>query len=234
MKFVLILLLITLPLSSYSDPHEYKATYGLSSKGIEFANSEHNLLYNEDKNQWCINTVSYTVSIFSLKEDTRNEASCFSFTKKNYNEDTSIPVEGGYLTFKSYSFERIRSDKQERVFSKMQKNSLVSTFNEEHTTFDKNSKLDRLTAQMFGYTLDMIDINDKGRERQYNFEHIGDDNINTIFGDTKVKIMKKHIVNNKRSSLIWYSIEKNYVPVVIEQYRFDKLMFRATLKSYDN
>ena len=93
MKFVLILLLITLPLSSYSDPHEYKATYGLSSKGIEFANSEHNLLYNEDKNQWCINTVSFTVSIFSLIEDTRNEASCFSFTKKNYNEDTSIPVE---------------------------------------------------------------------------------------------------------------------------------------------
>jgi len=234
MRFILILLLIILPLSSYSDPHEYKATYGLSSKGIEFANSEHNLFYNKDKNQWCINTVSYTVSIFSLIEDTRNEASCFSFTEKNYNDDTSIPVEGGYLTFKSYSFERIRSDKEERVFSKMQKNSLVSTFNEEHKTFDKSSKLDRLTAQMFGYTLNLIDISDKGRERQYNFEHIGDDNINTIFGDTKVKIMKKNIMNNKRSSLIWYSVEKNYVPVVIEQYRFDKLMFRATLKSYEN
>ena len=228
------MLLIILPLSSYSDPHEYKATYGLSSKGIEFANSEHNLFYNKDKNQWCINTVSYTVSIFSLIEDTRNEASCFSFTEKNYNDDTSIPVEGGYLTFKSYSFERIRSEKQERVLSKMQKDNLVSTFNEEHKTFDKISKLDRLTAQMFGYTLNMIDISDKGRERQYNFEHIGDDNINTIFGDTKVKIMKKHIMNNKRSSLIWYSVEKNYVPVVIEQYRFDKLMFRATLKSYEN
>ncbi len=234
MKFTLILLLITLPLSSYSEPHEYKATYGLSSKGIEFANSEHNLFFNKDKNQWCINTVSYTVSVFSLIEDTRNEASCFSFTKKNYNEDASIPVEGGYLTFKSYSFERIKSEKQERVSSEMQKNSFVSTFNEEHKTFDKNSKLDRLTAQMFGYTLDTIDINDKGRERQYNFEHIGDDNINTIFGNTKVRIMKKHILNNKRSSVIWYSIEKNYVPVVIEQYRFDKLMFRATLKSYEN
>ena len=51
------------------------------------------------------------------------------------------------------------------------------------------------------------------------------------YDETKTK---KHIVNNKRSSLIWYSIEKNYIPVVIEQYRFDKLMFRATLKSYDN
>ena len=233
-KFILILLFWTVPLSSYSEPHEYKATYGLSSKGVEFANSEHNLFYDRNKNQWCINTVSYTVSIFSLIEDTRKETSCFSFTKKNDDENASILVEDGYLTFKSYSFERIRSEKQERVFSKMQEDNLVSTFNEEHKTFDKSSKLDRLTAQMFGYTLNMIDISDKGRERQYNFEHIGDDNINTIFGNTKVKIMKKHIMNNKRSSLIWYSVEKNYVPVVIEQYRFDKLMFRATLKSYEN
>jgi len=233
-KFILILLFWTVPLSSYSEPHEYKATYGLSSKGVEFANSEHNLFYDRNKNQWCINTVSYTVSIFSLIEDTRKETSCFSFTKKNGDENASILVEDGYLTFKSYSFERIRSEKQERVLSKMQKDNLVSTFNEEHKTFDKSSKLDRLTAQMFGYTLNLIDISDKGRERQYNFEHIGDDNINTIFGDTKVKIMKKNIMNNKRSSLIWYSVEKNYVPVVIEQYRFDKLMFRATLKSYEN
>ena len=234
MKFILILLFFTLPLTSYSEPKEYKATYGLSSKGIEFANSEHSLFYDENKNQWCINTVSYTVSIFSLIEDTRKEASCFAFTEKKDNQDASIAVEDGYLTFKSYSFERIKSEKRERVSSKMKKNNLVSTFNEEHTTFDKSSKLDRLTAQMFGYTLDMVNINDKGRERQYNFEHIGDGNINTIFGDTKVRIMKKHIVNNKRSSLIWYSVEKNFVPVVIEQYRFDKLMFRATLKSYEN
>ena len=233
-KFILILLFWTLPLRSYSEPHEYKATYGLSTKGVEFANSEHNLFYDRNKKQWCITTVSYTVSIFSLIEDTRKETSCFSFTKKNDDENASILVEDGYLTFKSYSFERIRSEKQERVFSKMQEDNLVSTFNEEHKTFDKSSKLDRLTAQMFGYTLNMIDISDKGRERQYNFEHIGDDNINTIFGDTKVKIMKKNIMNNKRSSLIWYSVEKNYVPVVIEQYRFDKLMFRATLKSYEN
>ena len=86
MKFVLIFLFFTLPLTSYSEPQEYKATYGLSSKGIEFANSEHSLFYDENKNQWCINTVSYTVSIFSLIEDTRKEASCFSFTEKNNNE----------------------------------------------------------------------------------------------------------------------------------------------------
>ena len=48
------------------------------------------------------------------------------------------------------------------------------------------------------------------------------------------KKFKKDIVDNKRSSLIWYSIDNNYLPVMIEQYRLDKLMFRATLKSFED
>ena len=39
---------------------------------------------------------------------------------------------------------------------------------------------DRLTAQIFGYALGEININDKGRERKYIFRHIRDDNIKTI------------------------------------------------------
>ena len=111
---------------------------------------------------------------------------------------------------------------------------VVSTLDEKDVRYDDNSKLDRLTAQIFGYALNEISINDKGRERKYTFRHIRDDKIKTIFGDTNVKIIKKDIVNNKRSSLIWYSIDNNYLPVMIEQYRLDKLMFRATLKSFED
>ena len=113
-------------------------------------------------------------------------------------------------------------------------NRVVSTLNEIDVIYDENSKLDRLTAQIFGYALNEININDKGRERKYRFKHIRDDKIETIFGDTNVKIIKKDILNNKRSSLIWYSIDNNHLPVRIEQYRLGKLMFRATLTSFED
>ena len=140
----------------------------------------------------------------------------------------------GYLGFKSYHFERIRSGEITSIVSKVINSKVVSTLNEKDVRYDDNSKLDRLTAQIFGYALGEININDKGRERKYTFRHIRDDKIKTIFGDTNVKIIKKDIVNNKRSSLIWYSTDNNHLPVMIEQYRLDKLMFRATLKSFED
>ena len=231
-KYIIIFLCIS-PILSYSEPNQYKAVYSFSLKGIEFANSEHNLTYDKTRDEWCINTISYTVNIFSLKEDTRTENSCFTFHKTN-NKDLNVPLLNGYLGFKSYHFERIRSGEITSVVSKVIDSKVVSTLNEKDVRYDDNSKLDRLTAQIFGYALGEININDKGRERKYTFRHIRDDKIKTIFGDTNVKIIKKDIVNNKRSSLIWYSIDNNHLPVMIEQYRLDKLMFRATLKSFED
>ena len=232
-KYIGVVFLCISPILSYSEPNQYKAVYSFSLRGIEFANSEHSLTYDKKRDEWCINTISYTVNIFSIKEDTRTENSCFTFHKTN-NEDLNIPLLNGYVGFKSYYFERIRSSEIDRVVSKVIDNKVVSTFNEKDVRYDNNSRLDRLTAQLFGYALDEININDKGRERKYTFRHIRDDKMKTIFGDTDVKIIKKDILNNKRSSLIWYAIDNNHLPVMIEQYRLDKLMFRATLKSFED
>ena len=232
MRYIAILLVSTLPMYVYSEPHEYKATYSFTLKGVEFANSEHESVYDKENDEWCIKTISYTVSIFSLKEDTRTESSCFYYDKTNDTKIAAVSVSNGFLQFKRYNYERIRSKKHELVVTKMVDNRFESTFNEEFIKYDTNSKLDRLTAQMFGYSLGEMNISDKGRERKYIFQHMGDNKIKTIFGDTNVRIIKKNILDNKRSSLTWYAIDKNYIPVMIEQYRLDKLMFRATLKSY--
>ena len=85
---------------------------------------------------------------------------------------------------------------------------------------------------MFGYVLKEISVSDKGRQRIYNFENMGETNIKSIFGDTKAIKIKKTILNNKRSTITWYSTERNYLPLMIEQYRLDKLMFKATLIEY--
>ena len=149
------------------------------------------LIYSRENNEWCINTISYTVSIFSLKDDTRTETSCFSFNEKQDNSVIAVPALSGYLQFKRYYYERKRSNKHKMVTTKMIDNRFVSTFDEDTIKYDTSSKLDRLTAQIFGYALGGLNISDKGRERKYIFHHIGDNKIKTIFGDTNVKLLKK-------------------------------------------
>jgi len=233
-KYVGIIILYTIPMLSYSEPHQYKASYSFTLKGVEFANSEHEMIYNQKNDEWCINTMSYTVGVFSLKEDTRTEKSCFHYNKTTDNKADSIPMLSGYLKFKTYYYERKRSRKAEMVTTKKIDNQLESFINKKMIKYDKSSKLDRLTAQIFGYALGKLNVNDKGRERKYIFQNMGDNKIKTIFGDTNVRIVKKNILDSKRSSLTYYSTDNNYVPVMIEQYRLDKLMFRATLENYEN
>ena len=205
-------------MNSYAAPHEYKAIYSLTLKGIEFANSEHKIEYIDEHEHWCLNTISYTVSIFSLKEDDREENSCFNFNDSKYeNDKVNLPQKNDFLSTKKYIFKRIRSNKQEKVTSEMKKGILVSIFNDEHVEYDENSKIDRLVAQMFGYVLKKISVSDKGRQRVYNFENMGETNIKSIFGDTRVIKIKKTISNNKRSTITWYSTERNYLPLMIEQ-----------------
>ena len=117
-KYMGIIFLCILPILSCSEPRQYKAVYSFSLKGIKFANSEQNLIYNEKRDEWCMNTISYTVNIFSIKEDTRTENSCFTFHETS-NKSLNIPLLSGYLEFKSYYFERVWSGNIERVVSEM-------------------------------------------------------------------------------------------------------------------
>tara|TARA_B100001121_G_scaffold77554_1_gene68788 strand:- start:590 stop:964 length:375 start_codon:yes stop_codon:yes gene_type:complete len=70
---------------------------------------------------------------------------------------------------------------------------------------------------------------DKGRMRDYSFNLVGTESIKTIFGQTSTVIIKKTIKDNKRSTLTWYAIDHDFIPVKIEQYRKDVLKFTVTL-----
>ena len=50
---------------------------------------------------------------------------------------------------------------------------------------------------------------------------------------TNTIVIQKLIENNKRSTLTWYAVDYDYVPVKIEQYRKKALKFTATLISVD-
>ena len=73
-----------------------------------------------------------------------------------------------------------------------------------------------MKSGVFEYEYNIID---KGRVRKYSFILHSDDVIETVFGETNTIVIKKLIENNKRSTLTWYAVDHNYIPVKIEQYR---------------
>ena len=212
-----------------SSPKEYSAIYSFSKSGIEFAESKHEMIFNKDSQQWCLYTTSNTSGLFSLKKDFRIENSCF---ENNSLEGTDHRNIGKYLVTIMYSFERKKSNYTYEILSRKIKNNLVTHLNGTDIIHDKNIKIDRLIAQIFGYSLKKVKVSDKGRERLYVFNKVSEEYIDTVLGKIPTLVINREIEGSKRSTLTWYSINHNFLPVKIEQYRLNKHMFTAVLKEY--
>ena len=220
---------------SISAPKIYSAMYSLKKSGIEFARSKHDLSYNSNLDEWCMTSFSYTVGIFSIKKDDRNETSCFKYNKSNHFDAMNSNVSSNdFVRTNTYTYNRTRGKKNHIVEVKRVDDSLVTVIDGTPTTQKSYASIDRLVAQLFGYTFKKIKVNDKGRERQYNFKIIGKETITTIFGTTESIVVSKKINESKRNTLTWYSVNNDYIPVVIEQYRIDEHKFTATLIEFQD
>lgn len=215
-------------------PNIYNATYSLKKNGIEFGHSIHSSSFDSESNEWCLKIDSYTVGIFSIKKDNRSETSCFYYDKKKYMDFfKNKSIESDFAKTNNYTFSRISSNKSQMIQIRRINNLLVTSKDGKTITHGANINIDRLVAQSFGYVYTNVLVNDKGREREYRFEILGKDTIASPFGLTETLIVKKNISQSKRSTITWYSIENNYIPVVIEQYRLDKLKVTAKLISLE-
>jgi hypothetical protein len=220
---------------SISAPKVYSAIYSLKKGGIEFARSKHNLSYNSNLDEWCITSFSYTVGIFSIKKDDRNETSCFKYNKSSHIDVINSNVSSyDFVRTNTYTFNRTRGKKIHTVEVKRIDDSLVTVIDGAPSMNKSYANIDRLVAQLFGYTFKKIKVNDKGRERQYNFKIIRKETISTIFGTTESIVVSKNIYESKRNTLTWYSINNNYIPVVVEQYRINEHKFTATLIEFQD
>jgi hypothetical protein len=220
---------------SNSAPKVYSAIYSLEKGGIEFARSKHDLSYNSDLDEWCITSFSYTVGIFSIKKDDRNETSCFKYNKSNHLDAINSNVSSNdFVRTNTYTYNRTKGKKNHTVELKRIDDGLVTVIDGTTSTHKSYASIDRLVAQLFGYTFKKIKVNDKGREREYSFKIIGKETISTIFGTTEAIVVSKNINQSKRNTLTWYSINNNYIPVVVEQYRIDEHKFTATLIEFQN
>jgi hypothetical protein len=233
-KYLLVLLIFVFSGKVNAFPSIYNATYSLQKNGIEFGHSMHSSSYDTKSNEWCLKIDSYTVGIFTIKKDNRSELSCFYFNKKKYLEILNNRLAANdFVKTNNYTFSRISSKKNQMIQIRRINNLLVTSKDGKTITHGANIYIDRLVAQSFGYAYTNVLVNDKGREREYKFEILGKDTIDSPFGSTEALIVKKNISQSKRSTITWYSIENNYIPIVIEQYRLDKLKVTAKLISLE-
>ncbi len=217
--------------TSSASPHEYEATYTFHKSGISFAESKHKMMYIEEDNHWCISTESRSIGIFSLKKDEREENSCFRFESKNESDTSQTNI---FLTTIEYVYKRFKSGYSSVIETKKIDNNLYTYLNQKKIKHSENILIDRLVAQIFGYSLSKIKVSDKGRERLYTFSLIGYENLDTVIGNLKTIIIKKEIEGSKRTTITWYSSDTNFLPVKIEQYRLDELKFTAILERLSN
>ena len=201
-----------------------KYEYGLYKGNIYFGVSEQKLIKNGSNYRFDIK--SNSAGIFKLKKDDRLETSIFS-----RNNNMIIPV-----SYKFKKEKRTNSQLIETVFDP--KNNYAYTIEDEKKQehIDIPYSLDRLSVQIdfqekmkigiFEYDYNIID---KGRLRKYSFRTHSDDVIDTIFGETNTIVIRKSIENNKRSTLTWYAIDYDFIPVKIEQYRKKSLKFSVIL-----
>lgn len=201
-----------------------KYQYGLYKGNIHFGSSEQTLFKNGPI--YTFNIKSTSAGIFKLKKDDRLETTIF------VKENSMIkPISYKFIKEKKNSSQLI-----ETIFNL--DNSYAYTIEnnnkQEHTNIPYS--LDRLSVQIdfqekmktgvFEYKYNIID---KGRLRKYSFVLHSDAIINTVFGETNTIVIKKLIENNKRSTLTWYAVDYDFIPVKIEQYRKEALVFTVIL-----
>ena len=169
---------------------------------------------------------SSTDGVFKIKKDERMESSNYVI-----NNNKISPI--------TYLYSRKRKDKEEKLITNFKSNSSAITIVNDDTKEHSNIKgiLDRLSVQI-AFQEDMkkgvfeskYNIIDKGRSRVYVYTIHSDDVIDTIFGQTNTIVIRRIIENNKRSTLTWYAVDHDYIPVKIEQYRKDALKFTVYLE----
>ena len=202
-----------------------KYKYNLYKGNIHFGVSEQILFKNGSTYKF--NIKSNSSGIFKLKKDDRLETTIF---KKN--NEIIKPISYKFTKEKKDTFELI-----ETIFDLDNNYAYTIENNNKQEHINIPYSLDRLSVQIdfqekmktgiFEYEYNVID---KGRLRKYSFILHGDDIIETVLGETNTIVIKKLIENNKRSTLTWYAVDHDFIPVKIEQYRKESRVFTVILE----
>lgn len=211
-----------------------KHSYVITKGNIQFAKTINSLYERNGKSVFEV--YSSTHGIFKLKKDIRRETSKFQILNNQIISEEYTFSRHKKDTYETYltTITRDESEKSSTIVEKDNKSKIIY-----HPYFknvqDRLSVLIDYKSKLKAGKYDQVyTVLDKGRVREYKFNKESLDTITTIFGDTKCIVVKRIIKNNKRSTLTWYAIDHDLIPVMIKQYRKEKLQFTAKLESVND
>ena len=156
-------------------------------------------------------------------------------------EESRFLVENGAITPLEYHLDGGRKsthDNSDVVFD-WQELIAYSTYEDESTTLQLIPDVrDRLSTDIFlmmqlaaGITPAEFKIAEKNAIRNYEFNMLGEEKIATPAGEFQTVKYLRHRVGSSRSTRIWYAIDKNYLPVRIEQLKRGKISIVSVAES---
>ena len=211
-----------------------KHTYIVTKGNIQFATTTNSLYKVNDRSVFVVN--SSTSGIFKLKKDIRKESSEYTVKDNQIIPDKYTFSRQKKDSYESYST-KISRDKTKNSITTIEKNNQKETINHPflEDVHDRLSvQLDYKNKLKAGEYNQVYTVLDKGRIREYRFNKKSLDTINTIFGNTDCIVVKRIIKDNTRSTLTWYAINRDFIPVMIEQYRKESLQFTVKLDSIND
>lgn len=126
----------------------------------------------------------------------------------------------------------IKFDMEDMVARSMYKTELVELdINANHV--DRTLELLVVRADlMAGRSVDKYPYIDRNTLREAAYERLGTETIETSAGEFETVKYRRHRVGSRRSALMWFAPELEYLPVQMQHFNEDKLTGTIVLKHY--
>ena len=190
----------------------FDAVYDVYRGGLKIAKMKRILTINGDEN--------------SLYSETKTTGIVSLFRKDKIIEKSIWESTNGELIPKFYEYIRTGSKKARNVTVKFdwQKNQITNSINGDSWKMAATEGiLDKLLYQLFimldlkqGKSTLTYQIADGGKEKNYIFEVVGEEEIDTKLGKLNTVKLKRMRTDSDRESIFWSAPDMHYLPVKIE------------------
>ncbi len=209
-------------------PEQFDVSYTLHSNDTKIGIMERSLTLLDDGNY-----------LFSSKSKTTGFIALF---RKDHIVETSLwkTSHDGYVPI-SYTYNHTggKKDRSVKIDFNWEKDKITNRVNDSTWYMDtEEGILDKLLYQLTimsdlksGTVPDQYTIADGGKIKQYFFEYLEDEEINTPLGKFKTMKLARHKPNSDKTTWLWCAYELSFLPIKVVNTEKKGRLTTATIKS---
>lgn len=206
--------------------YEFDTTYTLKREGSIVGEIKRSVT--EENGRYSFSSITKTTGLVSLfyTNDVKEKSNWTMIQNK------IIPIEYDYFRDKNGKLREvnIKFDRQNQ--------SIVTKANESIWSMPLQEEVyDKLLYEIVimqrlnqGLPINDFKIADGGELKTYSFKTIGKETLSTAIGELNTLKLVRHKSNNKQSVSIWYAIDKDYLPVKVENVDKEGKTYTAMIK----